>query len=279
MLHIISLGAGVQSSTMALMAARGEITPMPDAAIFADTQSEPSSVYRHLDWIETQLPFPVHRVTAGSLREQIQLAVIGEGRIDARPPFFVSGGGMLNRQCTQDFKILPITKKVRELVGLKPRQRWPNEQLVTQWIGISLDEVIRVKPAMQRRKVNGKPDYVPHPTITNRWPLIERRISRGECLQWMAKNGYPKPPKSACTFCPYHDDVMWRDMKVNDPESWAEAVGIDKVIRNGVQHQNTKGQWFLHRSLQPLADVDLRNAEDHGQVDAFGNECEGMCGV
>jgi hypothetical protein len=32
-IHIISLGAGVQSSAMALMAARGEITPMPKAAV------------------------------------------------------------------------------------------------------------------------------------------------------------------------------------------------------------------------------------------------------
>ena len=31
--HIISLGAGVQSSTMALMAACGELMPMPVAAI------------------------------------------------------------------------------------------------------------------------------------------------------------------------------------------------------------------------------------------------------
>jgi 3'-phosphoadenosine 5'-phosphosulfate sulfotransferase (PAPS reductase)/FAD synthetase len=59
----LSLGAGVQSSTLALMAARGEIGPMPKAAIFADTQAEPESVYRWLDWLEKQLPFPVHRVT------------------------------------------------------------------------------------------------------------------------------------------------------------------------------------------------------------------------
>lgn len=62
--HIISLGAGVQSSTMALMAAAGEITPMPDCAIFADTQAEPKSVYKWLDWLEGQLPFPVIRVVA-----------------------------------------------------------------------------------------------------------------------------------------------------------------------------------------------------------------------
>jgi hypothetical protein len=50
-IHILSLGAGVQSSTLALMAAAGEVTPMPTAAIFADTQDEPASVYRWLDWL------------------------------------------------------------------------------------------------------------------------------------------------------------------------------------------------------------------------------------
>lgn len=54
-IHILSLGAGVQSSTLALMAAAGEVTPMPVAAVFADTGDEPTSVYRWLDWLTTQL--------------------------------------------------------------------------------------------------------------------------------------------------------------------------------------------------------------------------------
>ncbi len=68
-LHLLSLGAGVQSTTMALMAAHGEITPMPSAAIFADTQGEPAAVYEHLKWLMSPnvLPFPVHVVTAGNL--------------------------------------------------------------------------------------------------------------------------------------------------------------------------------------------------------------------
>lgn len=50
---ILSLGAGVQSSTLALMAARGEVPGFPklDCAIFADTQDEPASVYRWLEWL------------------------------------------------------------------------------------------------------------------------------------------------------------------------------------------------------------------------------------
>ena len=40
-LRVHSLGAGVQSTTLTLMAAHGEIGPMPDGAIFADTGWEP----------------------------------------------------------------------------------------------------------------------------------------------------------------------------------------------------------------------------------------------
>src|SRR5262249_34440571 len=70
MLRVISLGAGGQSTTPALMAAHGEIEP-PDCAIFADTGWEPRAVYQHLDWLETQLPFPVHRVSRGNLRDDV----------------------------------------------------------------------------------------------------------------------------------------------------------------------------------------------------------------
>lgn len=72
-IHILSLGAGVRSSILALMAAAGEISPMPTVAIFADTQAEPASVYRWLDWLEKQLPFPVVRATAGNHRAAKQV--------------------------------------------------------------------------------------------------------------------------------------------------------------------------------------------------------------
>ena len=124
-LHIISLGAGVQSSVMALMAARGELEPMPDAAIFADTQFEPKGVYLHLDWLEKQLPFPTYRVTAGDIRADHLAARNSDQRV-ASMPLFTQSGGMGMRQCTREYKIDPVRKKLRELIGLKPRQRARN---------------------------------------------------------------------------------------------------------------------------------------------------------
>ncbi|MGZ2991111.1 hypothetical protein AAER26_00050, partial [Pseudomonas aeruginosa] len=64
----------------ALMAAHGEIGPMPDCAIFADTGWEPKAVYEHLAWLRSPnvLPFPVHIVSAGDLRADLISASRGE---------------------------------------------------------------------------------------------------------------------------------------------------------------------------------------------------------
>ena len=261
-LRVLSLGAGVQSTTLALMAAHGEIEA-PDCAIFADTGGEPGAVYRHLDWLETRLPFPVHRVRRGDLREDCLANVAGEqaGKRSTIPAFARGEDGRgapLWRQCTRDYKVDPITKKIREMLG------GDMSGGVERWIGISTDEAHRMKPSPER-------------WATNRWPLIEREMSRGGCLRWLSERQYPRPPKSACTFCPYHSDAMWRDLRDNDPEGWQGAVAFDAAIRSGFQ--GCDGKIFLHRSLQPLDQVDLSTWSERGQPDLFGQECEGMCGT
>ena len=57
-LTVISLGGGVQSSVMALMASKGAFDRIPDCAIFAGTRWEPPSIYEHLEWPAGQLRFP-----------------------------------------------------------------------------------------------------------------------------------------------------------------------------------------------------------------------------
>lgn len=278
-MNIISLGAGVQSSTMALMAAKGELGYHVDCAIFADTGAEPQKIYDWLNWLEMQCPFPVHRVSNGSLLDNIMSEAVKNGTDTDRfvsVPFFTDhkgSAGMTRRQCTREFKIEPIQRKVRELLGLQRGQRGPREVVVQQLIGISMDEIQRMKDSGKRY-------------IRNVYPLIDKGMSRWHCLEWMKENGYPMPPKSACTFCPYHDDAMWRDMKLNDPDSWDQAVAVDRHIRGGESAVASRhvSNLYLHRSLKPLEEVDLRSAEDYGQKTmfdplGFNNECEGMCGV
>ena len=247
---------------------------MPDCAIFADTQWEPKAVYDWLDWLETKLPFPVYRVTAGSIRENLLSNTTGQ-RIAAVPWHMRLPNGdraMGRRQCTSEYKIVPIERKVRELLGLAKGQRGPKEIAVEQWIGISLDEIQRMKDSSKH--------YIQH-----RWPLIEARMTRSDCLLWMERKGYPKPEKSSCIGCPYHSDQQWRELRDTMPDEWADAVLVDGIIRNGTPKQTMPdkpvmlGTQFMHRSLVPLDEVDLTTAADHGQQDMFNNECDGMCGV
>jgi hypothetical protein len=258
-LRVISLGAGVQSTTLALMAALGEIGPMPDCAIFADTQWEPQHVYDHLAWLEGVLPFPVHRVSAGNLRENAVRGVNLTGHNYQEIPWHAASG-LGRRQCTNKYKIEPIAKKQRELLGYQPRQRIPDGSAEV-WIGISLDEIQRMKDARNKWQ-------------TNRWPLIERGMSRRDCLSWLAAHGW-SAPKSSCIGCPFKTNAQWREMRDTDPASWADAVAVDDAIR-----ETRRVRQFMHRSLKPLSDVDLSTPAERGQIEfGFLSECDAVCGV
>ena len=269
-LRMISLGAGVQSTTMAMMAAHGLLTPMPHVAIFADTGWEPKPVYDHLDWLcSGVLPFPVHRVSAGNLRDNVLARRNTTGGSFATVPWFTinpdGSKGMGRRQCTSEYKLKPIMHRLRDLLMVERRRRIP-AGTVEVWIGISTDEASRMKPARQAWQ-------------TNRWPLIEAGMSRAKCLAWLKEHGYPEPPKSSCIGCPFHSDAMWKEMKEKRPGEWADAVAVDAALREGHQDKKYTGVEFMHDSRVPLPMVDLRTDGERGQLNLFENECEGMCGV
>ena len=266
--NILSLGAGVQSSCLALMAAKGEIGPMPDAAIFADTQAEPASVYEWLDWLEKQLPYPVERVTHGSLTEE-SLRVRTSGKTGQTylshnvPAYTVNSDGSAGnyrRQCTDKHKIVPLNKATDSLRGGED---------ATVWIGISWDEIQRMRDSTRKG-------------VTHRWPLLEMRMRRHQCIEWMEAHGYPKPPRSACSYCPYHSNREWRRLKTEEPEAWLDSIAYEKRLQEtAAKIPRLDGVPYLHPSRVPLAEVDLRDPdENQGQLwNTMQNECTGMCGV
>lgn len=260
-LDILSLGAGVQSSTMLYMVLKNKL-PRPDAVIFADTRWEPQAVYKHLRILRqlcqhAEIPFLT--VSAGNIRTD---TVNNSSRFASLPLHIRNRDGkhaMLRRQCTYEYKILPIQRAIKNFCGVA-RPRRPIARL---WIGISLDEVTRMKPSRVKY-------------IVNHYPLIDEYIRRSDCLRWIEQHGFPIPPKSSCLGCPFHDDVYWRMLKNDSPIEFQDAVEYDRSIRTLLR---IEGNAFLHRSLQPLDLVDLRNAEEKGQINLFENECTGHCGI
>lgn len=280
-LRVLSLGAGVQSSTLLYLAAEGVIEA--DAAIFADTQWEPKRVYEHLDKlrpIADRAGIDLRVVTAGSLPERVKDQASAKNPDGSQSKHYVTiplhtvdtkgRAGMVRRVCTNDYKIRPIRREVRKLM------KQHGATTVDQVIGISLDEFQRMRDSDVG-------------FIRNVYPLVDLRMTRQHCLDWIRERSdvYPMPAKSACIACPFHDDNFWRYLKNESPDEFAEAVEFDHAIRDGGNvGRALDGQAFVHRSRQPLDLVDLRTPEERGQTSLFGDDegfgeaCDGgVCGV
>jgi len=257
----LSLGAGVQSTAMLAMSTLGlRGCPRVEVAVFADTKSEPAYVYEHLERLRALTDIPIVTVTAGDLGADS----IGAGFM--RLPAFTDsggGGGMVRRQCTREYKIVPIQRWVREHLGYTKGQRVKHQ--VRCLVGISVDEIQRAKPSQDK-------------WVERLHPLIDADMGRRDCLKLLEDLGWPIPKKSSCVFCPYHDDATWRDLRDNHPEDFQKAVAFDAAVRESTK-AGISAPVYLHRSLKPLDQVEFRPAHTTPLFDSFTEECEGMCGL
>lgn len=266
-MRILNLGAGVQSTTVYLMMLRGEVEPC-DHAIFADTQEEPEAVYKHLAWLQSLNGPPIHVVTAGKLGDDLSSS---NGHRVASIPAFTSGitdYGQLRRQCTSEYKLNPIMRYFRRnILGLKAGQRIKEKHSFI--FGISFDELgrsVRITCSAEKWQ-------------RMEFPLIEKRMSRGHCIEWLRDFGVPhEVARSACVFCPYKSNTEWRRLRDEDPTGWARAIEIDNTLRipGRIVNRGLNQKLYLHRSCKPLAEVDLTERQ-HSL--GFAVECKGMCGV
>ena len=261
--RVLSLGAGVQSSTLAILCEKG-IIEKPDFAIFADTQAEPKAVYDYLEYLKSILSFPVYVISHGNIIKD----TIKNEYCSIPLHILHSDGtkGLGKRTCTADYKIYPINQAVRRILGYKPNEKTKHE--VEMLLGISVDEIQRMKAS-------------PKKWITNRYPLIEQmNFTRQDCIEFMGKNNIKKPPRSACYMCPYRNDLEWHILKTDYPDEWQKAVEFDDKIRS--INIGLKGKPYLHKSCKPLKDVQLKPQFENTQLGIFSemqNECEGMCGI
>lgn len=254
-MRILSLGWGTQSVTLAAMSVLGEIEPI-DFAIHADTTHERTATYafakRWTPWLEER---GMRVVTVQPKQARVLDLSITKIMSIPIPAFTLSGNshGQVQRQCTGDWKIAPIRRYIQSVRMGQP---------VEQWIGISLDEFQRMKPSDVKY-------------ITNRWPLVEKRMTRYDCQLWLERHGLEIPTRSACVFCPFHSRAEWRDIRDNAPDDWAKAVEVDSAIRKARPPYDL----FVNVQRRPLAECDLSNQVDAGQLSLWENECQGVCGI
>ena len=262
-MKVISLGLGVQSTAMYLMSSKNMIE-RADHAIFADPGAELPRTYEILeylqDWAKYNDGIPIHTTNNKNLLHDLLNNTNSTGQRFAGIPAFSHHNGkvsMARRQCTSEYKIKPVMSKVRELHKLKKYQRMKNTEI---WLGISLDEIQRMKESLL---YNVK--YI--------YPLIDQRVSRSDCFNIFKRFNFPVPPKSSCIFCPYHSDKNWKELKKTYPEEWETCIKVDNAIKNNFIDRGKDGQMFVHRSLIPLERIEFAD-----QQELFMCE-EGFCGL
>ncbi|MCV0371645.1 hypothetical protein [Filomicrobium sp.] len=264
-LRVGSLGGGIQSTTLALMAEHGEVGPKPDYWLYAPV-GDAQATRDHIRWLASGnvLSTPIIELDEPqvSLRQSILNRVNQNGERYVSIPAHLAGAsrGMDRRQCTREYKSERLNAKQRELLGYKPRQRIPAASCEV-WIGYSTDEVVRAGAAFEK-------------WVVHRFPLLEARMDINDCIAWLTRHGYPVPPRSKCTFCPYRENSEWRWLKENEPAAWADAIEIDRLIRDT---PGMRANLFLHKDRVPLDQVDLSTDEERGQ--GMLMVCESGCGL
>lgn len=285
--HILNLGAGVQSTALYLMSMHPKFgVPFFDAAIFADTGEEPQDVYQHLEWLIKQGGPPIMvRSTGDRLGDTLLNGSNRRKGENSRgfasiPAFTVAAHtakvGLTRRQCTKEYKTEVIDKTIRrEILGLAPKERIAGRFFVHQYLGLSAEESRRVRNNLAVFERDKKWRKVHFPLWAMRW-------HRQRVIAWLKEVVPHEVPRSACTFCPFHDNAEWQRVKAS-PLDWERACLIDEGLRNGAAAaKDLYGKLFVHKSCVPLREADLRTDDSETNQMAlsgvWATDCTGFCG-
>ena len=269
-MKILSCGAGMQSSALHLMSCenalakiRGEPpvwpqVPIYDISIFCDLGFEPP-------WVKKQVEFlanaghscGVPLVILDSPLYTDFMENFGERRTISIPWWTIKEDGhksKMPRNCTIDYKVELISKYVRwELLGYKKGQRLRDEDKKAHemHMGFSAEESRRCKES-------------PNPMFVNKFPLVEMGLTRADNFAYIKDVWGLETKASACSFCPFHKNYFFKFLRENEPEQYAQVVGVDELLRDKNPKPPMDSDLFISRSrkrLMDLTDEDCNDAE------------------
>lgn len=201
--RVLSFGAGVQTTALAILAAKGHVEPY-NALVFADTGGEHPETYRYLE--QVFVPW-----ANGSLRTvRYDSPTYGAETLYDLAWRRRIVPSIINRWCTDQFKVRPINKALRHY-----------SQSVEISIGISADE--------SHRCVDRGKGWLKY-----EWPLVALGLTREDCRRVIADGGLPEPRKSGCWFCPFQSRRCWLELAESHPDLWEKALALEAnaVSRN-----------------------------------------------
>lgn len=252
-------GGGTQSVAIGALIIEGFL-PKPDVSLIADTGRECNSTWAYLDNVLNpalaKVGVVVKRVKASEFGYggNEVFSKTGELLIPAYSTETEGASAKLTAFCNRWWKLDAIRVYLSKNHGLT-RSKYRS------WVGFSLDEQRRYFRMMAGDEYKKGLIW---------FPLVERRLRRGQSIEVVKAMGWPEPPRSRCWMCPNQSDLEWLECKENRPAEFQAAVTLDAKIR-----ERDPNAW-LHKSCTPLGEVDL----NHKQDDLFNRPCDsGVCFV
>lgn len=242
--HVLSYGGGVNSVALMILLLR-DGQPL-DEVVFADTGGEVPETYAYFDITKQYLdahsvPFTVVKRNGANLYDVAWRRQVVPSTIW--------------RWSTRDYKVLPIHRHYRSF-----------GDHVNQYLGIAYDEIERMK--------DSRVDYV-----TNLYPLVDRRVTRAQCVEIIAEAGLPIPPKSSCFFCPFGSIDRWRWLYETHPDLYEKAIALEEHSKH-FPSQRLSDQAFRHKTEITLRSLAGSFACGEALPVITGPEdgpCEGYC--
>ena len=243
----LSLGAGVDTTAIILMP---DVMDKTDFVIFADTGSENPETYDYLNNIikpyleKIQKPLVIvhgEEIINNKPVTNMEEAYLGWNAIPVR----------FMRHCTDKWKIRPMQRYLKE--------HYPNGNLI-KIIGFAFDEIQRVKCQ----------------TGETWYPLIEKKMTREDCIRYIQSRGFPVPPKSGCFYCPFQRINQWKELRSNHPDLWQRAIELEK---NGSHYpEMTLSNFKRHGKPLTLEEVDKKLGTSlYDFEEETVEECSGSC--
>jgi hypothetical protein len=236
-----SCGGGTQSAAIAALIVQGKL-PKPDLSAISDTGREASQTWRYFELVLkpelAKVGVELHRLPHsfdGTGLNTVDLYSGADGDTVLMPMFTDISGeiGQTSKFCSNEWKSRPLERFYKSK-GFTAGEIW---------IGFSIDELQRMRGFDPRQKWN------------HAYPLVDLRMTRGDCIALVERMGWPTPPRSSCWMCPYRSDSEWKHLKATDPEDFEMAVALEKEI------QTKDPNLYFHRSAKPLAEANLGDDE------------------
>ena len=264
-MKILSCGAGMQSTALALISCANKLiqdgkanefnftyeerVPIYDAVMFCDLGLEPAWVYSQVRFIEEAckwagIPFYVLK---SDLYEDYSKN-FGNSRVVSIPFWSIDENGKkgkMMRNCTLDYKINIMQKFAREhLFGYAKGQRTKPEDIKAHemHLGFSKEEERRCKEN-------------PHKMFVNKFPLCDMGLTRADNYAYIKDVWGLETKASACCFCPFHTNYFFGYIKKNNKEEYEKTVVFDQMLEEQQPNTKIRSELFISKSRKRIKDL------------------------